>query len=58
MEVWMNKWSLTVVSEDAKLCISRHKGREVSVFQKDGKLTEPPSEFLVYVSLWRHIFPK
>ncbi|AQM73149.1 hypothetical protein B1750_gp168 [Noumeavirus] len=54
----MNKWSLTVVSEDAKLCISRHKGREVSVFQKDGKLTEPPDEFLVYVSLWRHIFPK
>ncbi|AEA07146.1 conserved hypothetical protein [Lausannevirus] len=54
----MNKWSLTVVSEDARLCVSRHRGKEVAMFQKSGKLSEPPKEFLIYVSLWRHIFPK
>ena len=58
MEVWMNDWSLLVVSSNSKLCVTRHKGKEVVSFQKEGKLCDPPKDFVLYICLWRHIFPK
>ncbi|ALX27564.1 hypothetical protein GMAR_ORF190 [Golden Marseillevirus] len=54
----MNKWSLLVVSEDSKLCVTKNRGKENILFHHSGKLCDPPAKFVCYILLWRHMFPK
>ncbi|BAU80191.1 hypothetical protein A9K97_gp160 [Tokyovirus A1] len=57
-EVWMNKWSLVVETENSKLCVTRSRGKEKTAFVKEGKMRSPDERSRRHIALWRHLMFK
>nr|WRK65191.1 hypothetical protein MarFTME_146 [Marseillevirus futianmevirus] len=57
-EVWMNKWSLVVETENSKLCATKNRGKEKTVFVVDGKIRDVDENSRRYLALWRHLMFK
>lgn len=57
-EIWINKWSLVVETENSKLCVVKNRGKERTVFAKEGKICPLDEESRKYIALWKHLMFK
>ncbi|ADB04049.1 hypothetical protein C8_288 [Cannes 8 virus] len=54
-EVWMNRWSLVVETENSKLCVTRNRGEERAVFVKEGRIRPLDKSSRNHIALWKHM---